>query len=83
MIRTFGLQPVDVEIDKLGDWRPKGFHLITGKSPRGDYCHAIVGKNGNPVHDPYPYEGENEGENCYLETMDTYTIFVATLETID
>lgn len=33
-------------------------HLIAAKSPRGDYLHSMVGKNGVPIHDPFP------GGNC-------------------
>ena len=35
-----------------------GYHLMTVNSPRGDFHHALVGYNGEPVHDPYP------GGNC-------------------
>ena len=73
MIEIFSLQPVDLDIANLADWKPKGYHLISGKSPRGDYDHCIVGKNGRPVHDPYP------GGDCKLESQGTYTIFVAML----
>ena len=40
-----------------------GYHLIQGKSPRGDYDHVVVGLNGRAVHDPYP------GGNCVLESQ--------------
>lgn len=73
MIKTFSLQPVDLKIAELGDWKPKGYHLISGKSPRGDYDHSIVGLNGKPTHDPFP------NGDCELESQDTYTIFVAML----
>ena len=76
MISTFGLQPAEIVIDQCDGWKPKGFHLISGNSPRGDYKHAVVGKNGEPVHDPY------EGGFCRLESMDTYTIFISMLETV-
>lgn len=29
-----------------------GYHLIIGKSPRGDYDHVVVGRAGQIVHDP-------------------------------
>lgn len=74
MVENFGLQPVDLAISPLSDWRPKGYHLICGKSPRGDFEHAIVGRNGEAVHDPHPEGG------CELETVETYTVFLACLE---
>jgi len=72
MIQTFDLQPVDLLVDKLDGWKPKGYHLINGKSPRGNYDHAVVGLSGEPVHDPFP------NGNCELE-QSAYTIFVAML----
>lgn len=73
MIENWGLQPIDIIISTW-DKKPKGFHLINGKSPRGDYDHTIVGYKGKAVHDPYP-----DG-NCKLETRKTYTVFIATLD---
>ena len=35
-----------------------GYHLITVKSPRGEFLHSLVGFNGIPIHDPFP------GGNC-------------------
>lgn len=52
----------------------KGYHLINGKSPRGDFYHSIVGKDGKAIHDPHP-----KGY-CKLDTIETFTIFIATLE---
>jgi hypothetical protein len=34
--------------------RPIGYHLMNGKSPRGDYGHEVVGLDGKVVHDPHP-----------------------------
>ena len=55
-------------------WKPRGYHLIGGPSPRGDYDHAIVGHNGEAVHDPFP-----DG-NCELIKHDSWTIFVSIME---
>jgi len=30
------------------------YHLICGKSPRGDFLHQVVGFRGEVVHDPHP-----------------------------
>lgn len=32
----------------------KWFSIVTGKSPRGPYLHAVVSYNGKIIHDPYP-----------------------------
>jgi len=29
-------------------------YLVTGKSPRGDFHHVVVYRNGKMVHDPHP-----------------------------
>lgn len=71
MIKNFGLQPVDLKIVKSNNWKPRGYHLISGKSPRGNYNHSIVGLGGKPIHDPFP------NGNCRLETQDTYTVFIS------
>ena len=31
-----------------------GYYLTAGKSPRGDFDHVVVFKNGTMVHDPHP-----------------------------
>jgi hypothetical protein len=41
------------------DYDPEGFALpgytlLSGKSPRGDYDHTVVGWGLEPVHDPHP-----------------------------
>lgn len=33
--------------------RPRGYHIMSGKGPRG-YLHACVGHEGVIVHDPHP-----------------------------
>lgn len=69
------LQGLTFEVEALrGKWVPAGYHLISGKSPRGDYLHEIVGYRGEPVHDPYP------GGNCELKTIEFLTVFVSTLD---
>jgi len=73
MERTFGLQPVDMNVSVLEGWTPKGYYLVAGKSPRGNYDHSIVARDGKLVHDPFP------SGNCELESVDTYTIFLAML----
>ena len=32
----------------------KGYYLVVGQSPRGDFKHIVVYKNGEIVHDPHP-----------------------------
>ena len=44
----------------LGDYPPawflpaKGYSIMSGKSPRGDFLHSVVALNGELVHDPHP-----------------------------
>lgn len=36
-------------------WYPLGaYYLMTGKSPRGDFKHVVVCRNGDLIHDPHP-----------------------------
>ena len=32
----------------------KGYYLVTGQSPRGNFKHIVVYKNGKMIHDPHP-----------------------------
>lgn len=75
MIERFGLQPVELEISDSPGWLwiPKGYHLVNGKSPRGDFYHSVVGKNGNIVHDPHP-------DGTGLKTRESFTVFVKVLK---
>ena len=73
MMSTFKIQPVDLNISSLEGWTPKGYYLVAGKSPRGNYDHSIVAKDGKLVHDPFP------SGHCELASVDTYTIFLAML----
>lgn len=67
-MEQFGLQPIG--IDPNGNWKPRGWHMIVGKSPRHDCDHVIVAYNGEPEHDPYP------GGNCELQSKAAYEFFV-------
>jgi len=31
-----------------------GYYFVTGKSPRGDFNHIVIYKDGKMVHDPHP-----------------------------
>lgn len=67
-LSQYSLQPLGVLIDD--GWKPRGWHLIIGDSPRGDYEHAIVGYDCEPKHDPYP------GGNCELASINAYEVFM-------
>jgi hypothetical protein len=43
----------------------KGYYLVSGNSPRGDFLHQVVYKNGEMVHDPHP---SNDGINSHTNT---------------
>lgn len=65
------LQPIELDAKTLPEWfKPRGYHLISGKSPRLDALHTVVGLNCKPIHDPYP------GGDCALETIESYTVFM-------
>lgn len=67
--------PVSTFISEDGElYKPHGYHLLNGKSPRGDFYHVIVCKDGKKIHDPYP-----EGD-CELATEETWVLFVSTME---
>ncbi len=53
-----------------GDWLPPGYSILVGKSPRGDFLHAVVAYNGEIVHDPHPVGGG-------LRTREAYDLLVA------
>ena len=71
-LERFDLQSVTVDLERMGGedmWKPYGYHLICGDSPRSDCKHAVVGYNGRVVHDPHP-----DGDG--LETEENWTLFV-------
>lgn len=35
-------------------WRPQGLYVLAGRSPRGDFLHAVVARGREIVHDPHP-----------------------------
>ena len=74
-LETKGLQVLYLDIDgiKKYGWSPRGYHLIQGKSPRGDWDHVCVGFRGEIVHDPHPDGGG-------LRTQDLYDVFVSMLK---
>jgi len=47
-----GLYPICFKID--APWRPTGLYILAGKSPRGDFLHAVVARGDEVVHDPHP-----------------------------
>ncbi|MBD3268527.1 hypothetical protein GF373_17805 [bacterium] len=66
---TVEFEAKDIKADLRG---PRGWHLIEGKSPRGEHWHAIVGKDGKPHFDPSPI-GDPQHP---LDTMEIYRLFV-------
>jgi hypothetical protein len=43
-----------VSAEEDGSVRPRGYHIAVGKSPRGEFSHAVVALDGTIVHDPHP-----------------------------
>lgn len=56
--QRFGLMVVYIH---ESEWKPTGFHLLSGTSPRGSQ-HETVGYNGELAHDPHPIGGGVSGE---------------------
>lgn len=58
----FGLNVVYFRAgDEPGAWKPTGYHLLSGTSPRGS-MHETVGLDGELAHDPHPAGGGVSGE---------------------
>lgn len=55
----FGLSVVYLTIGN--SWKPEGYHLMSGTSPRGS-MHETVGFKGEIVHDPHPAGGGVSGD---------------------
>lgn len=72
-LAKFDLSPLELDIKQSKDagFQPTGYHLINGKGPRG-VEHAVVGLNGEMVHDPHPSKSG-------LVTEESWTVFVACL----
>lgn len=70
--RGLQLLTLDAKACREFGFVPRGYHIIAGKSPRGDFQHAVVGKDGVMVHDPHP-----AGDG--LETEETWDVFVAAI----
>ena len=51
------------------------FHVIEGISPRGGQ-HAVVGRNGEMIHDPHPQDGTGRG----LVEVENYGLLCARME---
>jgi hypothetical protein len=75
-LAKYGLVALDIDASSFGkaDKQRLGYHLINGESPRINAWHVLVGYRGMPVHDPFP------GGVCKLDSIETYTLFVALLD---
>ena len=68
---TCDLSYISVDWTKTAEiWLKDCWHIMNGKSPRGNFVHSVVGYSGKMVHDPYP-----SGDG--LETIDNVDIFIA------
>lgn len=70
-LRTQGLQLLCFEHDGARDtpWPKDVWCIISGKSPRGDWMHSTVGRNGKTVHDPNPAGGDLRGTARQIEFL--------------
>ena len=52
------------------EWNvPKFYHIKIGKSPRGEYNHAVVGFGDEVVHDPFPDGGGLDGNAKLIDVL--------------
>ena len=57
------------EAIKIGNFPKNVYYIISGQSPRG-LLHAVIGQNGEVVHDPHPDGGGIEVEEpCEIELL--------------
>ena len=45
---------------------PRGYAILSGDSPRGDFGHSVVAKDGEIVHDPHPDRSGIESKKDWL-----------------
>jgi hypothetical protein len=50
-----------------------GYIIVTGKSPRGDFLHSVVYKDGKLAHDPHP-------DNTGIENIEYFFMIECTTE---
>ena len=53
-VREHGYEIIEWEIPEEGAWAPDGYTILTGRSPRGDWSHSVVGWGMRVIHDPHP-----------------------------
>ena len=70
-LAAYDLWPVTLDVGACteADLTPVGYHIIGGMGPRG-FPHAVVGLNGQMVHDPHP---GRDG----LDVEETWTVFAS------
>lgn len=67
-VARYGLSAICV--DATNDFRiDDAYVILSGKSPRGKFLHAVVWKDGKIIHDPHP-------DNTGLETWSDFIVFV-------
>lgn len=58
-----GLWLLNKQLPEGSSWRGPGtgYFILSGKSPRGDWEHAVVSLGGEIVHDPHPSRAGLDG----------------------
>lgn len=64
-----GLEPYE---QSAARFMPPGFYIGTGKSPRGDWNHAVVLRDRELAHDPHP--DDKRGIETTLWVMGFYLV---------
>lgn len=62
-LRSRGLALISFnwDVDQECAWPKGAWHILSGRSPRGDWDHSTVGVEGAVVHDPHPSRGGLRG----------------------
>lgn len=53
-LETRGLSILTFDTSEIDLSQSKGWFIAGGKSPRGNFLHAVIWHNGKMVHDPHP-----------------------------
>ena len=43
-----------IPIPLTNSWKPNGYCILSGKSPRGNFDHSVVANGLTIIHDPHP-----------------------------
>lgn len=56
-------------VEHVEQWRDRVTTIASGRSPRGDWQHAVLWRGGKLLHDPHPSGDGIVGEPTYYEVL--------------